>query len=72
MEQAGIASPVRGFYPSLHLNLGEAYRKLGDLGHARDHLERGRAAIDALGDDGYGKMIRAGLEGLADRLPAAL
>lgn len=28
---AGIPSPVAGFYPSLHLNLGEAYRKLGDL-----------------------------------------
>jgi hypothetical protein len=71
VEQAGIANSVSGFYPSLHLNLGEAYRKLGDLDHARDHLERGRAAINALGDDGYGKMIKAGLDRLADRLSAA-
>ena len=29
--QAGVTGPVAGFYPSLHLNLGECYRKLGDL-----------------------------------------
>jgi hypothetical protein len=28
--QAGVTSPVAGFYPSLHLNMGECYRKLGD------------------------------------------
>jgi hypothetical protein len=29
--QAGVALPVAGLYPSLHLNLSECYRKLGDL-----------------------------------------
>ncbi|RAY14679.1 hypothetical protein DPM19_13075 [Actinomadura craniellae] len=69
--QAGVAGSVRGFYPSLHLNLGDAYHRLGELDQARDHLERGRAAVDALGDDGYGQMIRAGLDRLADRLAPA-
>lgn len=59
---------VRGFYPSLHLNLGECYRKLGDLDSARDQLELGRAKVDALADDDYGRMLRGGLDGLADRL----
>jgi hypothetical protein len=27
-----------GLYPSLHLNLAECYRKLGEFGPARDHL----------------------------------
>ncbi|WP_338090534.1 hypothetical protein [Planosporangium thailandense] len=67
-RQAGVAGSVRGFYPSLHLNLGEAYRKLGDLERARHHLERGRAAVDALGDDGYGRLVRGALDRLADRL----
>jgi hypothetical protein len=40
--QAGVRSPVAGFYPSLHLNLGECYRKLGDLDRARAQLERGQ------------------------------
>ncbi|MGS2645463.1 hypothetical protein [Streptosporangium sp. G12] len=69
-QQAGVAGPVSGFYPSLHLNLGDAYRRFGDLDRARDHLERGRAAVGALGDDGYGQMIRQGLDRLAGRLSA--
>jgi tetratricopeptide (TPR) repeat protein len=66
--QAGVAGPVRGFYPSLHLNLGDAYRKLGDYDRANEHLERGRAAVGYLGDDGYGQLVKAGLDRLADRL----
>ncbi|MER5623560.1 hypothetical protein ABT061_21240 [Streptosporangium sp. NPDC002544] len=70
-RQAGVTGPASGFYPSLHLNLGDVYRRLGDLDRARDHLRRGRAAVDALGDDGYGQMIRQGLDRLADRLQTA-
>ncbi len=66
--QAGVAGPVAGFYPSLHLNLGEDYRKLGDLPAARRHLELGQAAAHTLGDDGYSKMIKGGLDRLACRL----
>ncbi|WP_322760919.1 hypothetical protein [Frankia sp. Cr2] len=52
----------------MDLNLAEAYRKLGDLDRARDHLRRGYAAMDAFGDDGYVQMIRDGLDRIADRL----
>lgn len=65
--RGGVAGPVAGFYPSLHLNLAECYRKLGELDRARDHLDRGRASVDVL-NDGYGQMIKAGLDRLADRL----
>jgi hypothetical protein len=68
VEAAGIAAPVRAFYPSLHLNLGESFRKVGDLAAARDQLARGRASVDALPDDGYGRLIRTGLDDLAARL----
>ncbi len=53
---------------SLHLNLGECYRKLGDLDRAREHLQRGQAAAGALGSDSYGLMIKSGLDRLAERL----
>jgi len=66
--RGGVAGPVAGFYPSLHLNLGECYRKLGEFGRAREHLDRGRASVNALGNDGYGQMIKGGLDRLADRL----
>jgi hypothetical protein len=67
---AGLTSPVAGFYLSLHLNLDECYRKLGDYQQARHHLVAGQAAVDVLPDDGYGRMIGWGLERLAERLPA--
>ena len=68
--QAGVSTPVSGFYPSLHLNLGDCYRRLGDVDLARGHLERGRAAVDRLPDDGYGRLVRGGLDRLAERLGA--
>jgi hypothetical protein len=66
--QAGVAVPVAGLYPSLHLNLGEDYRRLGDLASARHHLTLGRRATRALGDDGYSRMIKGALDALAVRL----
>lgn len=68
MARAGMALPVAGLYPSLHLNLTECYRRLGDLDRAREHLRLARATIDALGDDGYGRLIRQGLAEIAEKL----
>jgi hypothetical protein len=68
VAQAGVPLSVAGLYPSLHLNLSECYRKLGDLGRAREHLQQARAGIGALGDDDYGQLIRGGLERLAEQL----
>ena len=66
--QAGLALPVAGLYPSLHLNLSECYRKLGDLARAREHVQLARTTIGVLGDDAYGRVIRNGLEQVAERL----
>lgn len=65
------AGSIEAFYPSLHLNLGEVYRKLGDRQKAAEHLALGRAGVNALDDDGYAKMIIQGLDGLEARLAAA-
>lgn len=67
---AGATGPVAAFYPSLHLNLGEDHRKLGDLAEARRHLDLGLQAASSLGDDAYGSMIKDGLAGLAERVSA--
>lgn len=66
--QGGVAGGVAGFYPSLHLNLAECHRKLGDVDRAREHLDRGRATLGVLPDDGYGRLIRGGYARLAERL----
>ena len=56
-------SPVK-----FHLNVADAYLRLGDPVSARHHMAAGRALIDVLPVDGYGATIRRGL----DRLDAAL
>ncbi|MEU2427256.1 hypothetical protein ABZ619_40710 [Streptomyces sp. NPDC007851] len=67
-EKGGPLSGVRGFYPSLHLNLAADYVKLGRTEAARTHLRRARGAATALGDDGYGNGVRAAISRLALRL----
>ncbi|MFC5833832.1 tetratricopeptide repeat protein [Nonomuraea insulae] len=68
VAQAGVPLSVAGLYPSLHLNLSECYRKLGDLDRAREHLQQARDGIGALGDDEYGRLIKGGLEQVAEQL----
>jgi tetratricopeptide (TPR) repeat protein len=60
--EAAADDRIAGFFPSLHLNLGKSHEDLGDRGRAREHYERALAHADALGDDGYGDMVRRGVE----------
>lgn len=68
LVEAGVELSVAGLYPSLHLNLCDCYRKLGELEPAREHLQHARDTIGALGDDEYGRLIKDGLARLADQL----
>jgi hypothetical protein len=64
----GVAS-AEGFAPSLHLNLGDGYRRLGRIDDARSQLDAGLAGIGALPEaDGYTAMVRNGLDRLGERL----
>ncbi|MGW3957946.1 hypothetical protein ACWEKM_45440 [Streptomyces sp. NPDC004752] len=64
----GDPGAVRGFYPSLHLNLATDYVKLGRTEAARSHLRRARGAAVSLADDSYGDGMRAAISRLALRL----
>jgi len=73
---AGALAPVgipdtAGLAPSLHLNLADGYLRAGHPDRARGHLDAGLATVGALGEDGYGAMIRGGLERLAGRIKEA-
>ncbi|WP_040839008.1 hypothetical protein [Nocardia brevicatena] len=68
LAQAGVTLPAAGLYPSLHLNLSDCYRKLGDLDRAREHLHHAQDTIGTLGDDEYGRLIKDGLERLTEQL----
>lgn len=65
---AGVPMSVAALYPSLHLNLADCYRKLGELDRAREHLALARGGMGALGEDDYGRLIRDGLARLASEL----
>jgi hypothetical protein len=68
LGRAGVALSVAGLYPSLHLNLSECYRKLGDLDRAWEHLRAAAAGIESLPDDDYGRLIRDGLARMTEQL----
>ncbi|MFI2233901.1 hypothetical protein [Nocardia testacea] len=57
---------VAGFYPSLHLNLADNYRRLGSWDAAEKQLAAARERLDALSDDAYGALIRTALDEVAD------
>lgn len=57
-----------GMFPSLHLNLAADYARLGRLDEAREHLHTARDGVAGLPEDGYGQMIRAGIDRLHDEL----
>ncbi|MDF3291686.1 MULTISPECIES: hypothetical protein [Streptomyces] len=67
----GHVLSIRGFYPSLYLNLASDYHKLGRNDIARDYLGRAWQTSDALSDDAYGDGIRAALDRLELRLAGA-
>ncbi|MBQ0906144.1 hypothetical protein [Micromonospora sp. U21] len=59
---------VQGFLPSLHLNLADVHRRLGNTTVAREHLVMAQRFVGQLPDDPYGEMIRAGIRGVTEAL----
>ncbi|MEV0357419.1 hypothetical protein AB0H71_15285 [Nocardia sp. NPDC050697] len=55
---------IAGFYPSLHLNLADDYRRLGSFAPAAAHLALARQHAPALGPDPYGDLIRGAIDGV--------
>ncbi|MDB5059432.1 MAG: hypothetical protein JWO59_2904 [Chloroflexi bacterium] len=58
---------VRGFFPSLYLNLGLSYEDVGDLDKARRTYDLAAETVGNLDDDGYGAMIRRGIAAARQR-----
>ena len=71
-DLAAVGIPdATGLAPSLHLNLGDGFLRQGRTAEAAEQLHAGLGAVAALGDDGYGRMIRDGLDRLASRIDSA-
>ncbi|GAB3473255.1 hypothetical protein [Nocardiopsis coralliicola] len=57
---------IAGFYPSLHLNLADCYRRLGSFDAAGAHLAAAREHAPDLPDDPYGASLRTALDEVAE------
>ena len=61
---------VRGFYPSLHLNLAQAHENLGQLAAARHHYVRAGKSLEVIDDldhrFAYEDSVARGLERTTD------
>jgi hypothetical protein len=64
------ALSVRGFVPSLHLNVAACHVKLGDRALALEHLDAAEAALPDLPAGEYAAMIRGGAARLRSELGA--
>ena len=53
---------IKATYPSLYLNIAKCYEDLGDQENAIYNYEKANSFIKYLGDDGYGKMIKNGIQ----------
>ena len=59
--QAVPGERVRGFYPSLYLNLGYAYENVGDMDNARQHYALAAERLVDLDDGPYAEVVRGGV-----------
>lgn len=59
---------LKGAYPSLYLNIAKCFEDLGDMENAKNHYELASSFTHHLPDDGYGHMIRGGIQNGLDRM----
>jgi hypothetical protein len=60
-DRDAVDEAVASFLPSLHLNVGDAYRRSGERDFALQHAVNGIARIGSLPEGGYGDIVRSGL-----------
>lgn len=59
---------VKGSFPSLYLNIAKCYEDLEDIDNAKKNYDLALSFIHLLPDDGYGTMIRGGIQRGIERL----
>jgi hypothetical protein len=59
---------IAGFYPSLHLNLADNYRRLGSFEAAAEHISAAREKVPNLPQGPYGDLLRVAIEEVAEAI----
>ncbi|MEU2391526.1 hypothetical protein [Streptomyces sp. NPDC007369] len=65
-HHAGIH--IAGFYPSLHLNLADNYRRLGSFEAATEHINAAKAHAPQLPRGPYGDLLRGAIREVAEAI----
>jgi tetratricopeptide (TPR) repeat protein len=66
--QAAGDERVRGFYPSLYLNMGYSYEVLGELDQATRYYELAAARLSDLPEGSYGEVVRDAVQRGRERI----
>ncbi|MFD2873714.1 hypothetical protein ACFS5N_14605 [Mucilaginibacter ximonensis] len=53
---------IKSVYPSLYLNIAKCHEDMGDIGKAIENYQLALNFTSFLPNDGYGKMIKAGVD----------
>ncbi|MEU9237883.1 hypothetical protein [Streptomyces subrutilus] len=59
---------IAGFYPSLHLNLADAYRRLGSFEAAAEHIGAAEAHAPSLPGSPYGDLLRGAIQEVGEAI----
>ncbi|MGW5348980.1 hypothetical protein ACWERV_00490 [Streptomyces sp. NPDC004031] len=59
---------IAGFYPSLHLNLADNYRRLGSFDAATEHIDAANQRAPHLPQQAYGALVRTALDEVAEAI----
>ncbi len=68
VQQHNACLHIAGFYPSLHLNLADNYRRLGSFDAATGHITAAKEHAPSLPRDGYGAFLRTALDEVAEAI----
>ncbi|WP_129284946.1 hypothetical protein [Streptomyces sp. GZWMJZ-114] len=68
VQEHHTALQVAGFYPSLHLNLADNYRRLGSFEAATEHINAAHEHAPNLPQDAYGALLRTAIEQVSEAI----
>ncbi len=59
---------IKSAFPSLYLNIAKCYEDMNELDRAYDHYQLAFSFVSFLSDDGYGNMIKSGINKAIERV----
>ncbi|MFI6517862.1 hypothetical protein ACIBF1_20055 [Spirillospora sp. NPDC050679] len=68
VQQHHAGLHIAGFFPSLHLNLADDYRRLGSFDAAGEHITAAKEHAPDLPQDAYGTLLRTALDEVAEAI----